>query len=88
MANPGTAALPRGTLVTVQRLAVTDDAGHSLPCEGMVQSLRSALPGVAPSASDKAKLSDLQAKALERCNADDDQHANAFFPAALALLAP
>ncbi len=88
LAYPGTAAPPLGTLVTVQGIAVTDGAGHPLPCESMIQSLRSALPGVALSDSDKAKLADLQAKALERCNADDDQHANAFSAAALALLAP
>jgi hypothetical protein len=35
-----------------------------------------------------AQIADLQAKALERCNADDDRRADDFSAQALALLAP
>ena len=69
----------------VQGIAVTDAGGHALPCEVMIDAVR-ATPQDALSASDKAKVVDLQTKATERCNADDDQHADEFSAGALALL--
>ncbi|MBC7479167.1 MAG: hypothetical protein H7317_13895 [Pseudorhodobacter sp.] len=43
-------------------------------------------PGQPPTQMDKAAITDLLTKATERCNADDDTHAEAFSASALALL--
>ena len=68
----------------VQRVAgtaVTDTSGRPLPCEEMIGQLRDRLAGTTPS----PEVADLQSKALERCNADDDARADAFAAQALAL---
>lgn len=78
------APVPKST-GPVQQIAgidVTDATGHPLPCEEMIGQLRTKL-GSNTAAPDVA---DLQAKALERCNADDDARADAFSAQALALL--
>ncbi len=78
--NPG-AAVGTGGLQVVSGIAVTDAGGHPISCEVMLKELASQLT-LKPSAEAVA----LQAKATERCNADDDQHADAFSAQALALL--
>lgn len=73
------------TVTGVQMLngiAVTDDTGKALPCEVMIKDVTAALAGKTAS----PEVADLQAKALERCNADDDTRADAFSAQALALL--
>ncbi|AQS46804.1 hypothetical protein BMG03_02530 [Thioclava nitratireducens] len=71
-----------GAVQKVAGIAVTDKTGHALPCEAMIGKVRDTLGGkTAPQA-----VSDLQAKALERCNADDDTRADAFSAQALAML--
>lgn len=82
--NPGGSA-GSGGVVMVQGIAVTDAGGHALPCEVMIDAVRGKAAG-GLSEADKATVTDLAAKATERCNADDDQHADAFSAAALALL--
>lgn len=64
----------------VAGIAVTDATGHALPCESLIGQLQDRLSGKAAPAA----VADLQAKALERCNADDDTRANAFSAQALA----
>lgn len=66
----------------VQGIDVTDANGHPLPCEKMAGAVRDALAGK----TTDPKVADLQAKALERCNADDDANSDAFSAQALALL--
>lgn len=85
LAAPGGAVTPTGTLQSVAGIAVTDDQGRALPCEAMLADLRKALSDGTIAATDMAAATDLQSKALERCNADDDAHANAFTARALAL---
>ncbi|MBP1807014.1 hypothetical protein [Rubellimicrobium aerolatum] len=70
-------------------VAVTDPNGRPIPCEDMASALRTALAAAGNlTAADKASVDDLQAKGLERCNADDDARADAFFADALTILAP
>lgn len=71
-----------GPVTQVAGIDVTDATGHPLPCEAMIGTLRAALGAAGPSAA----VADLQAKALERCNADDDTRADAFAAEALAQL--
>ncbi len=80
LAGPVAAAVTGAQLVN--GIAVTDDTGHALPCEAMLSDLTTALDGMTATPA----VIDLQAKALERCNADDDTRANAFTAQALALL--
>lgn len=86
LADPA-AAMGTGGVALVAGIAVTDGAGHPLPCEAMLAGLRDGLgkDGLAPAT--KAAATGLQAKATERCNADDDAHADAFSAQALALIA-
>ncbi|UFI06859.1 hypothetical protein [Roseibium aggregatum] len=79
------APVAAATAQPVQKIAgivVTDETGRALPCEVLIGKLRDTLANSQPSAS----VADLQSRALERCNADDDAHANAFTAQALAQL--
>ena len=58
----------------------------TVPCEDMLKELRATLSKAAPSDADKATVADLQAKGIERCNADDDKRADDFFAQALKIL--
>ena len=71
-----------GAVQKIAGVAVTDQTGHALPCEAMIGQLRDTLGGK----SAPKPVADLQAKALERCNADDDTRADAFSAQALAIL--
>ncbi|OOY27791.1 hypothetical protein BMI90_11325 [Thioclava sp. L04-15] len=71
-----------GAVQKIAGVAVTDQTGHALPCEAMIGQLRDTLGGK----SAPKPVADLQAKALERCNADDDTRADAFSAQALAML--
>ena len=82
LADPAAAGASPGGVQLVGGIAVTDGAGHPLPCEAMIQQVRdgrAAKPG--------PDVADLLSKATERCNADDDRNANAFSAQALAALA-
>ena len=71
-----------GPVRFVAGIAVTDETGRALPCEDLIDRLRDAMAGATPS----AKVSDLQARALERCNADDDARADALAAQALSRM--
>ena len=86
MADPGAAGTSEGGIVMIGEVAVTDATGHPLPCEAMLTTLRDGLAAKPPAAETAATITDLLAKATERCNADDDQHADAFSAAALQEL--
>jgi hypothetical protein len=85
LADPSGGSGSADVIQRVSGIAVTDANGHALPCEAMLEDLRSALSDGSIAASDKATATDLQAKATERCNADDDIRADAFTAQALAL---
>ena len=71
---------------TVGGIAVTDANGRALPCEEMLKVVTAAMASSTLAGADQASAADFQAKATERCNADDDQRADAFSAQALALL--
>ena len=52
----------------------------------MLKDVAAKLPAATLSDADHALVLNYQTKALERCNADDDAHADAFSANALALL--
>lgn len=75
-------AAATGQVQYVAGIAVSDASGRALPCEDLIGQLRDAIGTTPPSAA----VADLQSKALERCTADDDAHADAFSAQALALI--
>ncbi len=75
-------AAPAGTVQQVMGIDVTDATGHPLPCEEMINQVRAQIGTTTPNAA----VADLLSRALERCNADDDAHADAFSAQALAQL--
>ncbi|MCT4371281.1 hypothetical protein CLG85_013525 [Yangia mangrovi] len=88
LADPTPFAAVGGAAQTLDGIAVTDAAGHPLPCEVMLSDLRDALSAGRASDTARPQIADLQSKATERCNADDDRRADAFSAQALALLTP
>ena len=57
-----------------------------VPCEKMLDDVRTALAAAKLDDTAKAKVVDLQNKGIERCKADDDVHADEFFTEALKAL--
>lgn len=74
--------LTTGPVQQVAGIDVTDASGHPLPCEEMIGQVRAKVAQGAVSPA----VADFQSKAVERCNADDDAHADAFAAQALAQL--
>ena len=70
----------------VSGIAVTDTNGRALPCEVMLKSVADGLTTAKLSDADRVAATGFQTKALERCNADDDQRADGFSAQALALV--
>jgi len=58
----------------------------NVPCEDMLKTLRTAEAAAKLSDADKAKVTELETKGVERCNADDDKRADDFFTQALKIL--
>ena len=83
---PSVAAAAPVDAVLVAGIAVTDANGRALPCEVMLKSVTDCLASAKLSGADKLAAVDFQTKATERCNADDDQRADAFSAQALALV--
>lgn len=69
-------------LAALAAQAVADD----VPCENMLADLRAAIDSTTLSDADAAKVKQLEDKGIERCNADDDKHADEFFVQALKIL--
>lgn len=86
LANPTATTPSVVTATTVAGIAVTDDTGRPLPCEIMLKTLATAMTTAKLPPADQTTATDLQSKALERCNADDDAHADEFSAQALALV--
>jgi hypothetical protein len=82
MADPTAGGAAAGGVQYVKGIAVTDATGHPLPCEAMLKDLTVAIGTSTPA----QEVLDLQAKAVERCNADDDRTSGQFSAEALALL--
>ena len=57
-----------------------------VPCEKMLDSVRTALAAAKLGDAEKAKVVELENKGIERCKADDDAHADEFFAEAMKAL--
>ena len=85
--DPGPRAGTSRTATLVAGIQVSDESGHAIPCEEMIARLRGAIDKARVGPVDRAAASDLLSKATERCNADDDRHADEFSARGLALAA-
>ena len=56
-----------------------------VPCEDMLKTLTETLKTAKLNDADMKAVTELQTKGTERCNADDDKRADAFFADALKL---
>lgn len=86
--NPSTVADVGGSVVFVSGIAVSDEHGHPLPCEAMLAVLNKAIAENRIAKNDNKTAFDFAGKATERCNADDDLHADSFSAQGLALVSP
>lgn len=73
------------TLIVVGGMAFPAFAAN-VPCEDMLKDLRTAVASSKLSDADAKKVADLEAKGVERCNADDDKRADGFFTDAMKVL--
>ena len=81
------AANTSAAVILVSGIAVTEAGGGNIPCEVMIKAVRADVVSGKISAADATTANDLMVKAAERCNADDDVHADQFSAQALALAA-
>ncbi|WP_457150732.1 hypothetical protein [Mesorhizobium sp. P5_C1] len=77
-------AIAMGTLALSS--PVSSVFAATAPCEDTLKTLRAAEAAATLSAADKAKVSELEAKGIERCNADDDKRADEFFAQAMKVM--
>jgi hypothetical protein len=56
------------------------------PCEETLKTLRTAEAAAKLGDPDKTKVSELETKGIERCNADDDKRADDFFAQAMKIM--
>jgi len=74
------------TLAIATTFAAPAFAADVVPCEDMLKNVQEALATASLSDADKAKETELENKGIERCAADDDEHADAFFTEALKIM--
>ena len=74
------------TTLAIAGLGSPFAAAGNVPCEEMLQEMRAAKASAKLSDADMAKVNDLEAKAVERCNADDDARSDKFSTDALAII--
>lgn len=61
-------------------------SAQTVPCENMLKDLRAAVDAAKLGDADAAKVKVLEDKGIERCNADDDKRADAFFGQAMQIV--
>jgi hypothetical protein len=77
-------ALAAGTVLAQATPVFAED---TIPCEQKLSTVREALKTATLDDAKKSQADALMAKGIERCNADDDARADAFFAQVEALLA-
>lgn len=77
---------PLASAVVLGLVAFSPAAHAAVPCEDMLKDMRAAKAAATLNAADKAKVEDLEAKAVERCNADDDTRSDKFLSEAMKLM--
>ncbi len=67
-------------------LSVSNARAATVPCEDMLKDMRAAKAAASLSETDMAKVNDLETKAVERCNADDDARSDGFLTDAMKIM--
>jgi signal transduction protein with GAF and PtsI domain len=80
------AAAVLNSVVALGFLTVSMPAHSAVPCEEMLKDMRSAKAGAKLSDADVQKVNDLETKAVERCNADDDTRSDKFLAEAMKIM--
>jgi hypothetical protein len=83
MMKPLLLAVALGTLALASLPALAAD---TVPCEDMLKNVRTAEAAAKLGDADKTKVTELENKGIERCNADDDKRANDFFAQAMKIM--
>ena len=61
-------------------------SASTIPCEDLLKDMRAAKATAKLSDADAKAVADLETKAVERCNADDDKRSDAFSLEALKIM--
>jgi hypothetical protein len=77
-------AIAAGTLAV--STAISTAYAAPTPCEESLKALRAAEAAAKLNDADKNKVSELETKGIERCNADDDKRADDFFAQAMKVM--
>ncbi|MBZ7926236.1 hypothetical protein LAC81_22640 [Ensifer adhaerens] len=72
--------------IVLGTVAFSMPAHATVPCEDMLKEMRATKASTTLNDTDKAKVEELEAKAVERCNADDDVRSDKFLTEAMTLL--
>lgn len=73
-------------VITIGSIAVALPAHAAVPCEDMLKDMRATKAKAKLNDADMAKINDLETKAVERCNADDDTRSDTFLAEAMKLM--
>jgi len=67
-------------------LALSVPAHSTVPCEEMLKEMRATKATAKLGDADMQKVNDLETKAVERCNADDDTRSDKFLAEAMKVM--
>ena len=73
-----------GSIVAASPIA--NAVAATVPCETVLKDLRATVKAAKLDDAAKAKVNELESKGIERCNADDDKHADEFFSQAMKVM--
>ena len=74
------------TVIASIGFVVSGAHAAATPCEEMLKDMRTAKATAKLSDADMTKVNDLEAKAIERCNADDDTRSDKFLADAMKIM--
>ena len=80
------AAAVLNSVVALGFIALAMPVHAAVPCEDMLKDMRAAKASAKLSDADMKKINDLEAKAVERCNADDDTRSDKFLAEAMQIM--
>lgn len=66
--------------------SVSSVRAATVPCEDMLKDMRATKAAASLSEADMTKVKDLETKAVERCNADDDARSDGFLTDAMKIM--
>ncbi|KQV28576.1 hypothetical protein ASC97_07935 [Rhizobium sp. Root1203] len=74
------------SLLALVFFAAPFQAHATVPCEDALKQMRAAKVSATLSDADMKKVNELEVKAVERCNADDDARADKFLGDAMTIM--